>query len=82
MEPSQDPESMGAEKDARPRDYLVQHVVVRDDLSTKLGWTAGSVMAQACHASVAALVAHGTHENVKTYLLDLPHMTKAVVRVR
>ena len=40
---------------AAAEDTLVQYVVVRKDLTKKLGWGPGPVMAQACHAVCAAL---------------------------
>ena len=34
---------------------LVQYLVLRKDLWTSLNWPLGSIVAQACHASTAAL---------------------------
>jgi hypothetical protein len=39
-----------------PSDPIVQYVVVRRDLWTAQGWPLGPVVAQACHAAVAAIV--------------------------
>lgn len=39
----------------QPRDPLVQYVVLRRDLWTEKRWPLGSVVAQACHASSAAM---------------------------
>ena len=36
-------------------DPLIQYVVLREDLWTQLGWPLGSVVAQGCHAAVAAV---------------------------
>lgn len=36
-------------------DVVVQYVVLRRDLWAELGWPLGSVVAQACHASTAAI---------------------------
>jgi hypothetical protein len=41
------------------------HVVVRTDLATELGWPLGSVITQACHASVAAIQAHKDDESTQ-----------------
>ena len=41
-------------EEAVPED-LVQYIVLRKDLWTELHWPLGSVVAQACHASTAAL---------------------------
>lgn len=39
-------------------DPIVQYVVLRKDLWTEKGWPLGSVVAQACHASSAAIWTH------------------------
>lgn len=36
-------------------DTLLQYVVLRRDLWTEMDWPLGSIVAQACHASTAAL---------------------------
>ena len=64
-----------------PEDPLVQHIVVRSDLRTSLGWTLGSVIAQACHASIAAIFAHRDDPSVVEYLAALERMHKVVVEV-
>ncbi len=43
--------------DAKP-DPIVQYVVLRKDLWGEQGWPLGPVIAQACHASSAAMIAH------------------------
>lgn len=40
---------------AAVEDPLVQYILIRADLWTGLGWNLGSVMAQGCHAAVAAV---------------------------
>ena len=60
---------------------LIQHIVLRKDLAAVLGWPLGSVIAQACHASVAALAQHSTEKVVATYLEDVESMRKVVVEI-
>lgn len=36
-------------------DPLIQYIIVREDLWKEQGWSLGSVMAQGCHAAVAAV---------------------------
>jgi peptidyl-tRNA hydrolase len=55
---------------------LVQYIVVRKDLAKTLNWSAGSIIAQACHASSAVLWLHKDDENVQKYLGDVDHMHK------
>ena len=43
------------DEDAPPAADLVQYLVLRKDLWTSLEWPLGSIIAQACHASTAAL---------------------------
>eukprot|EP01134_Creolimax_fragrantissima_P003414 CFRG3414T1 len=61
---------------------LVQYVVLRKDLIRTLGWPVGSVVAQGCHASIAALMQHKDEPNVKSYLSNLDKMTKVVMEVK
>ena len=61
---------------------LVQYIVVRADLASSLGWPVGSVLVQACHASVAALQRHADTPEVKAYLADIPNMSKVSKEVR
>ena len=51
---SSEPASRQDAKSAAPDD-LVQYIVLRKDLMTSMQWPLGSVIAQACHASTAAL---------------------------
>lgn len=55
---------------------IVQYIVVRTDL----GWTTGAIIAQACHASVAAIVTSLESQNTKSYLKDLDNMHKVVLK--
>ena len=54
---------------------LVQYVVVRRDLN----WPLGALMAQACHASTAAMHLHYQHQDTVDYLADLDNMHKVVL---
>eukprot|EP00898_Chlorokybus_atmophyticus_P006633 jgi/Chlat1/6971/Chrsp52S06649 len=67
-------------------DPLVQYVVLRKDLSSKdgLNWPLGSVVAQACHASVAALWLARDHPDTLAYCEagHLDHMRKVVLEVK
>lgn len=60
---------------------LIQYVVVREDLIKALGWSIGSVIAQACHACTA--VTHLFYDDIhtKNYLADLDSMRKVVLKV-
>ncbi len=46
---------------------LIQYVVLRKDLWAELKWPLGSIVAQACHASTAALWLSRDTENTVTY---------------
>lgn len=60
------------------QDFLVQYVVVRKDLWTSLGWPLGSVVAQACHASSAAIWTYREDDETQKYLSpdNIDHMRK------
>eukprot|EP00053_Salpingoeca_punica_P005450 m.54375 g.54375 ORF g.54375 m.54375 type:complete len:187 (-) comp13246_c0_seq1:432-992(-) len=64
-----------------PSDPIVQHVIVRTDL-TGPNWSAGSIITQCCHASVAAITLHMEDELVVAYLQDMARMHKVVVEVK
>ena len=61
---------------------LVQYVVVRGDLLKLPLWTTGAVIAQACHASTAALWSHRNDPNTIAYTNELDNMHKVVLEVR
>ncbi|KAJ1623023.1 peptidyl-tRNA hydrolase II domain-containing protein [Pavlovales sp. CCMP2436] len=65
-------------------DPLFQYVVLRRDLQEKIGWPLGSLVAQGCHASVAAIVTHLEDEEVRAYIAvdALGGMHKAVLEVK
>uniref|UniRef100_A0A3B3I8Y5 peptidyl-tRNA hydrolase n=2 Tax=Oryzias latipes TaxID=8090 RepID=A0A3B3I8Y5_ORYLA len=58
---------------------LVQYVVVRSDLTQKLSWPLGAVIAQACHAATAAIHVHYEDPDTRRYLADLDSMHKVVL---
>nr|XP_033795188.1 putative peptidyl-tRNA hydrolase PTRHD1 [Geotrypetes seraphini] len=62
---------------APPR--LVQYVVVRGDLQRGLAWPLGALVAQACHASMAAVHLHYSHGDTQQYLQELDSMHKVVL---
>jgi len=60
---------------------MVQYVVIRRDLFTKLNWPVGAVIAQACHASSAVIHLYYTDPNTQEYLKDLDRMHKVILEV-
>lgn len=60
-------------------DKLVQYVIVRGDLATKLGWPLGAVIAQCCHATTAVGHLHRDDADVQAYFADLDNMHKVVL---
>ncbi|KAK2148566.1 hypothetical protein LSH36_491g02038 [Paralvinella palmiformis] len=58
---------------------MVQYVVIRRDLFTKLNWPVGAVIAQACHASSAVIHLYYTDPNTQEYLKDLDRMHKVIL---
>jgi hypothetical protein len=66
-----------------PSDPIVQYVVVRRDLWTAQGWPLGPVVAQACHAAVAAIVQDLEDPLTQAYTAAaaLDHMHKVGPRV-
>lgn len=49
---------------------LVQYIVLREDLRSKLSWPTGSLVAQGAHAATAVLWSHRDDELVRQYLDD------------
>ncbi|XP_052549803.1 putative peptidyl-tRNA hydrolase PTRHD1 isoform X2 [Tympanuchus pallidicinctus] len=47
---------------------LVQYVVLREDLARS--WSLGAVVAQGCHAALAAAHAHWQHPDTRAYLSE------------
>lgn len=61
-----------------PDDPIVQYVVLRRDLWNELGWPLGPVIAQACHASSAAMFLHLEDNSTQQYIAagNIDHMHK------
>eukprot|EP00954_Amorphochlora_amoebiformis_P004202 327997-Amorphochlora_amoeboformis.AAC.1 len=57
---------------------IVQYIVVRRDL----GWGTGPLMAQACHASTAAIWMSKDSESTLEYLEDLDNMHKVILSAK
>ncbi|KAJ7341349.1 hypothetical protein JRQ81_005339 [Phrynocephalus forsythii] len=59
---------------------LVQYVVLRGDLGREpLSWPLGALVAQACHAALAAAHAHGEHPDTAAYLAEGGRMRTVVL---
>eukprot|EP01100_Stratorugosa_tubuloviscum_P013580 TRINITY_DN689_c0_g1_i1.p1 TRINITY_DN689_c0_g1~~TRINITY_DN689_c0_g1_i1.p1 ORF type:complete len:123 (-),score=48.55 TRINITY_DN689_c0_g1_i1:191-559(-) len=63
---------------------LYQYIIVRRDLIQALNWNTGSVIAQACHASTAALWMFRNEQRVQSYLSleNLASMHKVVLEIK
>jgi peptidyl-tRNA hydrolase len=57
---------------------LIQYIVVRSDLKS---WPLGALIAQGCHASVAAIAASLDHPSTIEYIADSANMTKCVLGI-
>lgn len=74
--PSEDvSEASAAENEGKAGDPIAQYVVIRKDLVDSLKWPLGSVLAQACHAAVAAVWLHKDHPHTLHYCGNLDSMT-------
>lgn len=69
------PGASTAENEGKAGDPLAQYVVIRKDLVDSLKWPLGSVLAQACHAAVAAVWLHKDHPYTLLYCGNLDSMT-------
>uniref|UniRef100_M8BR99 peptidyl-tRNA hydrolase n=1 Tax=Aegilops tauschii TaxID=37682 RepID=M8BR99_AEGTA len=71
------PAAVGEEARKEAEDVVVQYVVLRRDLAD--AWPLGSVVAQGCHAAVAAVWAHRDHPDTAAYCApgNLDSMHKA-----
>ena len=58
-------------------DPLVQYIAIRSDLK----WPKGALIAQCCHASIAAIHLNYTETDTSEYLRNLDQMHKVVVGV-
>ena len=76
---NQGPAGNVAEEDGTSRkagdDAIAQYVVIRKDLVDSLKWPLGSVLAQACHAAVAAVWIFKDHPDTIQYCDKLDSMT-------
>lgn len=65
-------------------DPLVQYIVIRKDLWTELSWPLGSIIAQGCHASTAALWLSRDQPQTQQYCGtdNLDHMRKVVLETK
>ncbi|KAK3143777.1 hypothetical protein QOZ80_4AG0304830 [Eleusine coracana subsp. coracana] len=73
---------IGEEGGKEPGDVLVQYVVLRRDLAD--AWPLGSVVAQGCHAAIAAVWAHRDHPDTAAYCGpdNLDRMHKVTLEVK
>lgn len=60
---------------------LAQYVVIQRDLIDSLNWPFGSLLTQACHASVAAIWIYKDHPHTLAYCNNLDHMTTVTLEV-
>ena len=60
---------------------IIQYVIVRGDLKSKMQWPMGAVIAQACHACTAVTHLFYKDETTQEYLADLDNMHKCVLEV-
>ncbi|XP_040379396.1 putative peptidyl-tRNA hydrolase PTRHD1 [Oryza brachyantha] len=74
--------SVGGEAGKEAEDVVVQYVVLRRDLAD--AWPLGSVVAQGCHAAVAAVWAHRDHPDTAAYCGpdNLDRMHKVTLEVK
>ncbi|XP_047070414.1 putative peptidyl-tRNA hydrolase PTRHD1 [Lolium rigidum] len=74
--------AVGEEARKEAEDVVVQYVVLRRDLAD--AWPMGSVVAQGCHASVAAVWAHRDHPDTAAYCApdNLDRMHKVTLEVK
>lgn len=60
---------------------LVQYILLRSDLKSSLKWSFGAIIAQACHASTAAIHKFYSNQHTQSYLKDLDNMHKIILQV-
>lgn len=80
--PEANPDHVDDHTPEKPADPILMHVVVRADLVPGLGWPVGSVVTQACHATVAAIAQYANAPLTQQYLADLEGMRKVSVEVK
>ena len=62
-------------------DKLIQYILIRKDLIGNKHWNIGSLIAQGCHASVAAIATTLSSKYTTEYITDHLNMTKLVLGV-
>ncbi|CAM0902923.1 unnamed protein product [Alopecurus aequalis] len=74
--------AVGEETKKEVEDVVVQYVVLRRDLAD--AWPLGSVVAQGCHAAVAAVWTHRDHPDTAAYCApgNLDRMHKVTLEVK
>ncbi|XP_076246034.1 putative peptidyl-tRNA hydrolase PTRHD1 [Calliopsis andreniformis] len=60
---------------------MIQYIAIRGDLLKTMEWPIGAVIAQACHASTAAIHLFYNDKNTQAYLADLDAMHKVVLEI-
>ncbi len=70
-------ENVAGKADTIPAEPLVQYIAIRNDLK----WPKGALIAQGCHASIAAIHLNYTDPDTVNYLKKLDTMHKIVVGV-
>eukprot|EP00878_Enallax_costatus_P017004 GHUV01017852.1.p1 GENE.GHUV01017852.1~~GHUV01017852.1.p1 ORF type:complete len:186 (+),score=46.40 GHUV01017852.1:599-1156(+) len=84
QQPSSSSISQPEQNNGQDFDPIVQWVVLRRDLWTDIGWSLGPVIAQACHASSAAMFLHMDDPLTQEYIAadNIDHMHKVVLEVK
>eukprot|EP00878_Enallax_costatus_P016510 GHUV01017319.1.p1 GENE.GHUV01017319.1~~GHUV01017319.1.p1 ORF type:complete len:174 (+),score=39.68 GHUV01017319.1:599-1120(+) len=82
QQPSSSSISQPEQNNGQDFDPIVQWVVLRRDLWTDIGWSLGPVIAQACHASSAAMFLHMDDPLTQEYIAadNIDHMHKVLTR--
>jgi peptidyl-tRNA hydrolase len=83
--PSNEQQQAQQQQQQQPNDPIVQWVVLRRDLwGGASGWPLGPIVAQACHASAAALFAHLDDPDTQAYVAPnaIDGMHKVVLEVK
>ncbi|KAL8275508.1 hypothetical protein Esti_000459 [Eimeria stiedai] len=77
------PNPLDSSSSAENTEPLVQYVVLRRDLQTELQWPLGAVVAQACHAAVAAIgsALEDNTADAQRYLAEGSNMRTVVLQV-
>lgn len=60
---------------------IVQYILIRHDVLSKMQWSIGAMIAQACHATVAVIQSSAEDPATKEYLSDINNMHKVVLEV-